>query len=184
MVCTGCRWQRLPAALAAASLHTAIRLALRMHLAPTDVLRVINEEFYDPYTRTDLLATVVIACFDPHTNTLALANAGHPPVLVRQGHEWVHLPATAPPVGVLPTLDAELQTLTLQPGDLIVCYSDGFSEIQTPAGLWGQSGLLDAIPNDVPDVNALTRHIVAAAQGVGIVEDDQTLVTALYTGND
>lgn len=170
----------LPAALAAASLHTAIRMALHMRLSPMDVLLIVNEEFYEPYTRTDLLATVAIISFDPCTRTLELANAGHPPVLVRQGGVWQRLIATAPPVGVLPELRATPQRLRLHQGDLIICHSDGFSEIQTPSGLWGQTGLLNAIPADAQDLHALIKHIVAAAQHAGPIQDDQTLVAAMY----
>ncbi len=171
----------LPAALAAVSLHTAIRMALRLELKPTDVLRFINAEFYVPYTHTDLLATVVIAAFDPHTGMLELANAGHPPVLVRQRGSWLHLEATAPPVGVLTHLHAERQIVKLHPDDLIVCYSDGFTEIQAEDQVWGPVGLLAAMPTNMRDVRALMRHIVDAAQRAGTIHDDQTLITAMYT---
>lgn len=171
----------LPAALAAASLHTAIRLSLHMQLSPTDVLLVVNEAFYEPYTRTDLLATVVVITFDPQMGTLELANAGHPPVLVRRRGVWERLIATAPPIGVLTELHATPQICMLHHGDLVICHSDGFSEIQTPTGLWGQTGLLQAIPTHISDVHAITRQIIAAAQHAGTVHDDQTLVAAIYT---
>lgn len=173
----------LPAALAAVSLHTAIRMALRMQLPPAEVLSVINAEFYDAYTLTGLMATVAIVAHDADSGTLQLANAGHPPVLVRQASGWLHLEATAPPVGVLPELDAEPQIVQLEYGDLILCYSDGFSEIETEQGLWGEAGLLGALPATLSSVEDVVDHIVAASKQAGQARDDQTLVVALCAEN-
>lgn len=172
----------LPAALAAMALHTAISIALRMQVSPTAVLSLINEQFYDAYTSTDLMATVAIIALDPQNGSLEVANAGHPPVLVRHAREWCELNATAPPIGVLPMLEAESQRMTLHPGDLVLCYSDGITEVQIGEGLWGQAGLMKTIPSGARDVQALTHHIIAASQKVGQVHDDQTLVTARYMG--
>jgi serine phosphatase RsbU (regulator of sigma subunit) len=172
----------LPAALAAVSLHTAISIALHLRLSPVHTLRVVNEELYSAYTRTDLIATVAVVSFNAAEGMLEIANAGHPPVLVRQGGEWQRLAATAPPIGVLPDLHAETQRLKIRPNDLILCYSDGFTEIQMPsARLWGQTGLLNAVSPGANDVQAVIRQIVAASQQAGTVQDDQTLVAALYT---
>ncbi len=172
----------LPAALAAVSLHTAISMALRMRLPPAEVLREVNAAVYDAYTRTDLMATAAIVALDPQTGALEIANAGHPPLLVRQQNSWGQLPATVPPIGVLPDLRAQTQRLVLQTGDLLLGYSDGFTEIRTGSGLWGQEGLLAAIPAETQDVRRLADVLVAAAQQAGQIQDDQTLVAALYRG--
>ncbi|MEO1442311.1 MAG: GAF domain-containing SpoIIE family protein phosphatase, partial [Chloroflexota bacterium] len=171
----------LPAALAAVALHTAISMALRTQLAPADVLADVNEQMYDAYTRTDLMATAAVISLNPVRGVLEVANAGHPPVLVRQGGYWQQLEATAPPIGVLPDLMAETQRLELNANDLILCYSDGFSEIQTGGSLLGHDGLLRMIPAGAKNVQALTQHIVTASKSIGVATDDQTLVTALYT---
>jgi len=172
----------LPAALAAVSLHTAIRMGLRTGLSPTEVIRTVNAEFYDAYTRTNLMATAAAISLDLHTGVLELANAGHPPLLIRTQREWQRMEASVPPIGVLPHIVPETQQITLQPNDLILCYSDGFTEIQVGTKLWGESGLLETIPYGARDVNALTKHIVEISRRVGIVNDDQTLVTARYIG--
>jgi len=173
----------LPAALAAVALHTAVSMALRMKLTPLEALEAVNEQFYDAYTRTDLMATVAILALDLSTGQLDIANAGHPPILVRQHGEWFQLVATAPPIGVLPDLLAETQTLTLDKKDLVITYSDGFSEIEQPDGeLWGYEGLLNAIPSDVSDVRILTEAITTASINAGTTYDDQTLVSVVYNG--
>lgn len=171
----------LPAALAAVSLHATIRMALRMQLSPATALALVNEEIYDAYTRSGLMATAAIISLGRGSGSLEIANAGHPPILIRQGGQWQRLEATAPPLGVLPMLEPQAQRIQLAKNDLVIGHSDGFSEIQTPRGLWGQTGLLNAIPSGARDVQALTQYIVAASQYAGTIEDDQTLIAALYT---
>jgi serine phosphatase RsbU (regulator of sigma subunit) len=170
----------LPAALAAVALHTAISMALQMRLSTVDALRAVNRQFYEAYTRTDLMATAAILSLNGPTGALEIANAGHPPVLVRHAGEWLRLTATAPPIGVLPTLQPEPQVLILQPDDLVLSYSDGFTEIQTGSRLWGQTGLLKSIPWGAKDVALLTDYIAQASRRVGEINDDQTLVTVRY----
>lgn len=170
----------LPAALAAVSLHTAITMALVMHRSPVETLKIVNSQFYEPYTRTDLMATAAILSLNTRSGILELANAGHPPILVRQQNHWLRLAATAPPLGVLPNLNAEPQVVQLHADDLVIAYSDGFTEIQIKNRLWGQTGLINTIPVGAKDVQALIDHIVTISQRIGIVEDDQTLIAALY----
>lgn len=172
----------LPAALAAVALHTAISMALHMRMSPVNVISAINTQFYDAFTRTDLMATVAILSINTKTGTLELANAGHPPVLVRHHGTWLRLQATAPPVGVLPMLQAEAQFVSLCSDDLVIAYSDGFTEIETEKRLWGQTGLLNVIPCETTDAQSLIESIVEAAHRAGSIADDQTLIAAIYTG--
>lgn len=169
----------LPAALAAMSLHTAIRLGLSLGLKPGALLTMINQEFYDTYTQTDLLATAAILAFNPATGIYEQASAGHPPIFIRKGHVWGTLEANVPPIGVLPTIRLETQFLKLETGDLIACYSDGFTEIETPEGWWGEAGLMQAISEGGESVHEITRHVVKGARqanGANEIRDDQTLV--------
>jgi len=176
----------LPAALAAVSLHTAIKLALRLDFSPVDVLRIVNDEFYDPYTETELLATVNIITFDPASREIQQANAGHPPTLIRQSGNWVEYRATAPPVGVLPNMEPELQCVVLAPDDIVICYSDGLTEIPTGSGLWGMEGILNVASGSINDAAQIARSIVTAAQqvrGNREAHDDQTLVVINFDAN-
>lgn len=170
----------LPASLAAVALHTAITTLLRMRLSPTETLIALNQQFYDAYTHTDLMATVAILSLDTERGYLEIANAGHPPILVKHSHQWLKLRATSPPIGVLPKLKLESQYLTLQHDDIVIAYSDGFSEIQLETRLWGQTGLLEAIPQGVKSAKELISMIVKASQNAGTADDDQTLVAVMY----
>ena len=54
-------------------------------------------------------------------------------------------------------------------------------EVTNANALWGQTGLLGAIPPGADDVQTLTDRIVAASRRAGTARDDQTLIAALYT---
>jgi serine phosphatase RsbU (regulator of sigma subunit) len=169
----------LPAALAAVALHTALKMALRLDLTPGDVLRTINEDVYDGYSNAGILATAAVITVDPVTGEVEQASAGHPPVLLRHNEEWHCWSATMPPLGVLPDAAPVPVCSDLFPGDLIIMYSDGLSEIETSTGLWGTDGLKAAVPSGQIGSREAVRSILATAKGVGIDDayrDDRTLV--------
>lgn len=178
----------LPAALAAVALHTALRMTLRLGYSPIETLRVINAEFYDAYSQSDLLATVVVIALDPNTGELTQANAGHPPTLIRHKREWTTLASTAPPLGALPEIHLKPQQVALSGGDIVVCYSDGFSEIETEEGLWGTTGLIDVLtrkPFSQPQ--EVIRTITSKAlelQNQAEAHDDQTLLVIMRQGKE
>ena len=72
-------------------------------------------------------------------------NAGHnPPVLLR-GSEVIRLEAGGPVVGLLPFAPYTEQALTLEPGDLLLLYTDGISEAMTHDDEeWGEERMIDA----------------------------------------
>ncbi|MGW7296906.1 SpoIIE family protein phosphatase [Streptomyces sp. NPDC054829] len=75
------------------------------------------------------IATCVFAVHDPHEHACRIANAGHlPPVRVREGHppELLDLP-TGAPLGV-GGVAFSTTTVTLEPGDRLVFYTDGLVE--------------------------------------------------------
>lgn len=171
----------LPAALAAMSLHTAITMGLRIGLPLEELLALINEQFYDSFSDTDMMATVVLISLDPRSGVLRQVNAGHLPTLIRHEDEWLSLAATAPPIGVLAKLNVEVQKLSLGAHDLIITYSDGYSEIETEHGLWGSEGIIGAIAgNDIEPVTAV-QDVNHAAENAAISSeqhDDRTLIIA------
>ncbi len=176
----------LPAALGAVSLHTLIKMALRLGLTPVEVLRHVNSEVYETYTAAGLLATAVILSLDLSSGLLMQANAGHPPTLIHRGSEWLRWRSTAPPLGVLTSIEPELQALTLEPDELVIVYSDGLTELKTDDGFWGEAGLRCAAESAFGRPSAqVLRTILEAAQTArlhGADEDDQTILCLHYLG--
>ena len=80
-------------------------------------------------TESDKYATMFYAELEPDSGKLRYTNAGHnPPVLISADGQQRLLDVGGPPVGLLPIAQYEESSVELRPGDLLLIYSDGFSE--------------------------------------------------------
>ncbi|MBX3082887.1 MAG: SpoIIE family protein phosphatase [Anaerolineae bacterium] len=172
----------IPAALAAVALHNAIKITLHMGLDPVDVLRTVNEEVYDSYTNANLIATATILTYHPWSRQLTCTSAGHPPTLVKTTDTWLSWRANFPPLGMIPDYEITENSSchrVLYPGDLVVCFSDGYTEIEVGNGLWGVQGVRAVIPDEVDSAEQVVTAVRQAADKLesdGILHDDQTLL--------
>lgn len=136
------------------------------------------------YERTPLtkFATVFLCSLDVSSNELVHLNAGHnPTLLVRAGGEVELFESQSVPIGVVPDSDfCELGT-HLEPGDLLVLYTDGITEANDPDGnLYG----LERLVNIILENRNQTLETLAAIVDAEITEfasgepfaDDRTLV--------
>jgi sigma-B regulation protein RsbU (phosphoserine phosphatase) len=85
-------------------------------------------------------STLFYATLNPATRVMTYVNAGHfPPMVVRREHlgiEW--LDRGGPPVGIFPNSRYEVGSITLNPCDLVVAYTDGVVESRDSSGeQWG-----------------------------------------------
>ncbi|MGE3404898.1 MAG: PP2C family protein-serine/threonine phosphatase, partial [Vicinamibacterales bacterium] len=120
----------LVASAVQARVHTAARLA---HLEPAALMAAVDR---DVYTTTDgaRYATAIYATLDAATRRLTLVNAGHPAVLIASGSSLVPLPASGPALGLIEAGRFAAHDLTLEPGAVLVAYTDGVSEARDDAG--------------------------------------------------
>lgn len=135
--------------ISAALLMASLRASLRGVTldSPRDFARLmhkVNRLVYEA-SASNRYATFFFAAFDPLTRKLDCVNAGHnPPVLLRNG-QVIRLETGGPVVGLLPFAPYVEQTLTLEPGDLLVLYTDGISEAMTTADdEWGEERMIAA----------------------------------------
>ena len=114
----------LVASAVQARVHTAARLA---HLAPAALMAAVDR---DVYATTDgaRYATAIYATLDATTRRLSLVNAGHPAVLIANGPTLTRLDASGPALGLISAGQFAAHDLTLEPGALLVAYTDGVSE--------------------------------------------------------
>ena len=119
---------------------------------------------------------------DPPTGKLRYANAGHNPGLViRHTGEVALLGATGLPLGMIPDADYTSRETSLDPGDLLVLYSDGYTEAEGPnAEEFGLDRLTSACAsrreNPLKEIaNGLESELVTFAAGRSF-RDDRTLV--------
>jgi sigma-B regulation protein RsbU (phosphoserine phosphatase) len=176
----------IAAALTMASLQASLRAdAMRAGNDLASLITRVNGMLYDASTE-DRYATLFYAQYDPATHFLSYVNAGHcPPILLRRGEKNGAVErldqAGGTVVGLLPECAYEQAEVSLSPGDLLVIYTDGFSEAMSPnLTEWGEERLIHAIAACVglPAKDSITKIMQAAdAFASGAPQsDDMTLV--------
>ena len=81
--------------------------------------------------------TAVLAELDVHTGRLRWISAGHPPPLLLRGGRLVKRLTILPraPMGMrLDSGSAEVGEESLEPGDMVLLYTDGLTEARRPGG--------------------------------------------------
>jgi sigma-B regulation protein RsbU (phosphoserine phosphatase) len=133
--------------ISAALLMASLRASLRGVTldSPRDfalLMHKVNKLVYEA-SASNRYATFFFAAFDAKTRRLECVNAGHnPPVLLRNG-EVIRLEADGPVVGLLPFAPYTEQAMTLEPGDLLILYTDGISEAMTHDDEeWGEERMI------------------------------------------
>jgi sigma-B regulation protein RsbU (phosphoserine phosphatase) len=138
----------ISAALIMASLRASLRgLILDDPGDLAQMMQKVNRLVYEA-SSSSRYATFFFAILDPKTREFRYVNAGHnPPVLVNKTGELQRLEACGPVVGLLPFATYETVSLILQPGDLLIAYTDGISEAMTAEDEeWGETRMLEAVP--------------------------------------
>ena len=86
--------------------------------------------------RSSLFITALCARVDVRTGHLCVANAGHePPLIVRaDGSPIASLEGSGPLIGAFPRLDLPEVGADLEPGDLVLLYTDGVTDARSGDG--------------------------------------------------
>ena len=131
------------AALMIANVQSSLRTAASF--AESDgaaVLGAVNRQVY-ACSLADRYATLFYGVFDGTTRRLRYVNAGHnPPMVIRRDGSIIWLETGGPPVGMFPDFTYEQSAVQLNPGDLVLAYTDGVIEAVNPDGEeWGVEGL-------------------------------------------
>lgn len=126
-------------------------------------------------------ATLFYGVLDQEARTLRYVNAGHnPPLVLRQDGTVSWLEPGGAPVGLLPYATWQEQTVRLNPGDVVVAYTDGITEASGVDGReWGADGLLNAAnARGVKSADDLLCSILGAIDefSPGPQTDDATLL--------
>lgn len=119
----------LPAVEDMAQLRSAGRAMAVQGLPPAQLLAELNT--FTAHASHGRFATMAVAVFDPVAGALSYGLAGHPPILLRRARdgEVVRLVDAAGPV-LGPLRDATYTEgqVKLEPGDILVMYTDGLVE--------------------------------------------------------
>jgi PAS domain S-box-containing protein len=168
----------LNAAVTMGSLRQSIRTAALINPDPIAVLAAVDRIARD--MSADLFATAFIAVFDPIHHELRYASAGHPPPLLRTREGNVTTLGTSSlPLG-LRQRDFELAPfVAIEPGTLLVMYTDGLSELDRDP-VAGEARLLATLRTLEPREHPAHELYHAIVTGPG-PHDDIAILTATFS---
>lgn len=175
----------IAAALLMANLQGSLRS--QSHLAvehPSRFLSNVNTHFFQ-HSPPGAYTTLFMGAYSEDDGRLRYLNCGHPPPLLFRPDGGVEqLPATSTMVGLFANLDASPAETHLDPGDMLVVYSDGVSECADAAGEeFGAGRLIDAVREAAGrDSTAAVDHVFSRLLTFGGPEqqDDITLLIARH----
>ena len=116
------------AAVMAQLRHALAALTITTTTDPAALLTYLNRLLYATGSAATT-ATAVVGRYDPATRQLVWAQAGHPaPLFTRAGSTTQLARPSGPLLGAISDAAYRTATLTLEPGDLLVFYTDGLVE--------------------------------------------------------
>ena len=178
-------------AVSSAAVH--LQDALRQHVDHWDqsaLIRRLNDSFLKRAERAQF-ATAFLASYYTGSAELLFTNAGHqPPLWYRAARrEWMYLDEDTSlskeivdlPLGMIGGTAYSQTGVQLEPGDLLLLYTDGISEAADESGEFLGLERLLAIAKDLPTHSAEAagrglRAAVTRFRGAAAAADDETIV--------
>jgi phosphoserine phosphatase RsbU/P len=160
------------------------RSLTREHPDPGDFLRAANEVVVDE-VHEGKFVTMLYLTLDLSTGELACASAGHPnPRLIRADGTVVELSPHGLALGIEPDQEYAEAREILEPGSVVVLFTDGVLEARSDGELYGERrlGRLLAERRDEP-ASDLARAVVEGARAFsgGDLGDDSAVVVVKRT---
>ncbi len=179
----------VPAALFMMSSRTLLKGAAIGLSDPGDVLSEVNDLLNED-NETFMFVTLLYAVFDPESGVITYANGGHNnPMLLHPDGTSEELASTGGvALGVMPGLKYEQDSITLEPGDTLVLYTDGVSEAMNSGGEeFGMDRFRQIFagthPTSARQVNELILRAVSDFAGGVPQSDDVTCLVLRKVGD-
>ena len=135
---------------AAAALYGGLVSGLLRTLAPrrrrpAELLRALNDALIERRVESRYV-TLCVLLWDPATRQIVMANAGALPPMICRGNEILKMRVEGVPLGLLDSREYEEVPAPMEPGDLIVLYSDGITDHVNAAGVeYGRGRLAQVV---------------------------------------
>jgi len=176
--------ERLPALVAAQGGVAPIILSEDSSCCPSPgiILALLNQQLYRS-TPAQKYATMFLGFYDQQTRQLTYSNAGHlPPIVIRANGSTQLLDTGGTVVGLFGDMSYPEGRVTLNPGDIVVAYSDGITEPENDFGEFGEERLTQIVLEnhdlELPRISDAILNAVTDWIGGEEQPDDMTIVIA------
>jgi sigma-B regulation protein RsbU (phosphoserine phosphatase) len=174
----------IPAALYMARLVSDFRFQTQIERDPAQILATINNLLVER-GRRGMFVTLQYLLLDTPTGTVKLANAGHLPMLNIKNHgkecRVVNGQISAP-LGILKNMEFSCQSIDLDPGDILVCFTDGIIEAKNKKGKqYTLENLTNFLRQDWVSPDQIVESLIESVNEFarGVAQHDDLTVTAL-----
>jgi len=156
--------EQLSAAVKSAKKDKQADLALPSDIDPVSGLSAVaytNNYIALNHGEEGMFATLFFGVLDSTTGWLYYINGGHEPLLVcGPGGIKKKLVPTGPAVGMMPDSSYNIQKIQLEPGDILIGYTDGVTEARSPEDeLFTRNRLRSLIEQPFNSANELLERI-------------------------
>lgn len=101
----------------------------------TATIGAVNDYIATTHESASMFATVFFGILDPRTGMLHYINAGHePPQVTNSGGIKGELRPTGPAVGLFRDVEFKVEKVTLEPGDMLIAFTDGITDALNQKG--------------------------------------------------
>ena len=114
-------------------LHAMFRSLISVEIPLAQIMKRASRVFCES-TLANQYATLVCGKADSQGN-IEICNAGHLPSILVQGRDRHYLNANGLPLGLFCSEEFTVDRATLNNGDLLIAFTDGFPESQNPSGI-------------------------------------------------
>ena len=120
----------VPAGLLMTLLRGMLRAEVLSGLPPDRILHDLNQLAQEDLAQSHRFVTLFYSDYDPRTRLLRYANAAHNPPLIwrRLRNSVERLDAPGLLIGLQPEASYGCEQIVLDPGDVLLCYTDGVTE--------------------------------------------------------
>ncbi|MDA1056181.1 MAG: SpoIIE family protein phosphatase [Planctomycetota bacterium] len=154
----------VPGALIMSRMSSCVQSTIRHVTDLEEAICAINDHMCDSAVEGRFV-TYILAIVDPATHTFKLSNAGHMSPIIRRANgsvEQFDEDLVGPPIGVVDGYPFESETKSLEPGDLVVLFTDGVDEAMNfQDELYGGDRLLEFVKNGPAKADELGKALLA-----------------------
>ena len=166
-----------PAALLMALLLAMLRTLVDEGLEPQALIERLNLQIWR-HSPASRFITIFYAVYNPSDGTLVYVNAGqNPPLIRRCDGRFERLSATGVALGMFDRSTYASARTRIEPGELLILYSDGITEAENPRGQPLEEVGLQAVVDTHPDATP-------AQLGTEIMRAVETYAQASRFGDD
>ncbi len=152
----------VPAAILMAFLRASLRAATHIGYATNISMAKVNYLLWESIERNQYV-TAFHGILDASNRTLSYSNAGHnPPLLINANGESKFITFGEQPLGMFPQTRYHEYHMSLEPGDVLMLYTDGATEANSPTGEeFGRERLVQSVKENL---DKPAREMIASLQ--------------------